>query len=898
MLQSDDYCVLTSLSEIEAFLARLPAFNEALAMRAEIEMGVPLDRIGSYDDLVARAGKTSAIQEILTENAGDLPHLMLFPSGELAVLRYLGSCDYGDEAQIRIAICPAETSDAGTMREALAQTLLGLQDSVRAETADLPLASRADMDWPELLLQLFDRASLETAYDELVAARETRKAAADPHPRSNLLDEFVSWYERARKAYLAERARDENRAGAQGRQSRGSSNRSGRAPVDLKKHVINMRYGELSNSGQHQTTPSDVQGLVESAKDWIAQKPGRRLGIYAHGGLVSEGEALAYAQSVANWWLDNGVYPVFCIWESDTGTTLLQLIREVVGKRGRGRDWWSDNRDKITEKLVHTLGGQPIWAVMKRNAMNCSADGLQHGLTLLARRIKQTFGRSVPPIDLVGHSAGAIVLLPFLARLKAEGLAAETFQTLAPAATTKLYRDYLAHYDSASLKTRIYAMQDEAEREDSLAGFYGKSLLYLVSRGFEDEFDEEISALQKDLLADRKLIALLCRWSDGVTREAMVFSPTPPGTPDRLRSCATKHGAFDNDNATMLSVMALIRSQGDVSALHNLPEEVTRQRSGRGSDLQMPLPEEVRSYLDMAWETSVPTYATAPVPTIAPAPAGVLPAEARRGAKLALTIGIDEYASANRLSGCVNDSNSWREILQRRGFQVTQLARPDETGRDQIIARLREFVASGGPDDTLVWHFSGHGIEIEPEYSSDDDVEQRGLDQAIVASNGSPGLPSQIAHALIDDDIHAILSQLNPQTACYVFLDSCFSGSATRFALPGRPRSMGTLRQSNYRPRNRSLTAPASASRSGAYNGANHVLFSAASATQTALEDGTPAMGLFSRAVGRLLGAPSLPMSNAEFCLRVNEMIPGNDQTPGVYCDPALRDQPFPLAGG
>jgi hypothetical protein len=188
-------------------------------------------------------------------------------------------------------------------------------------------------------------------------------------------------------------------------------------------------------------------------------------------------------------------------------------------------------------------------------------------------------------------------------------------------------------------------------------------------------------------------------------------------------------------------------------------------------------------------------------------------------------------------------------------------------------------------------------MEIEGILGEDGDQEASGVDQAIVGSNTSETQSGQLAYAIMDDELHAILQGLNPQSACYVFLDSCFSGTATRFSLPGRPRSLGTLRVPSHVVRQRSLTAPLNVGARGAYDGSNHILFSACSATQTALENGAPTQGVFTRAVCDLLRRPTAGLTNSAFCHCINDLIPGSDQTSGVYCDPARREQVFPLAG-
>ncbi|WP_299910496.1 caspase family protein [uncultured Paracoccus sp.] len=895
-----DFRILRSPTEIEAFFWRIAPFIDAKSIRASVEHGPALTRIGSYEALVDRAGRTAAEEEITHEiarasNGRGLPQLILLPSGSLSVMRYFGRLEQQDkekpaETIIRMMVCPAAPDQAAPMLAALAQALLGLRDSVGDKPGRAPLRGRREMAWPEAVAALFTRDAVEAAYNQLAEQRERTGVQRLTSRHRDVVEAHVRWFAERRKDDGESLAR-EKAATSPPKRKASPAMRNARTDVDMKLHIINMLQGELSDRGYFQTTESDVARIAAEARDWIAAGDGRRLVVYAHGGLVSEEEAINYARDTVGWWLENDVYPVFCIWESDALTSILQLVRESLGGDRRGPFDWGEMRDAAIERLVHLLG-QQVWDVIKRSAARCSADGRQFGLTLFAATLKQVFGSSFPPIDLVGHSAGSILHLAFLARLRAEKIPVKTFQTLAPAASCRLYADGLAAHGD-ELKTRIYAMQDRFERDDNVMGLYGKSLLYLVSRGFEEQFGEAISGLQKDLLADRRLVGLLSGWSGGVTREALVFSPTPPDAPKRLRSGAISHGAFDTDPETMWSVMALIHGEGDPDKIPEFPklEDSAHGKIGRGPGRD--LPEEVRTYLALA-RSGVPAGGASPVNA---APLSALPAEARQGRKLALTIGINDYDVMNRLQGCVNDSNIWRDLLLAQGYNVTQLIRGEETGRDQITRQLRDFVGQSAPGDTLVWHFSGHGMEIEGVVGNDNDAEIRGVDQAIVAANASETLTGQLSHAIMDDELHAILQGVNQQAACYVFLDSCFSGSATRFSVRGRKRSLGTLRMAGRSGRGRGLTAPMNPGIRSAYDGTGHVLFSACSATQTAMEDGTPPQGLFTRAVRDLLQNPDAALSNANFCLRVNELIPGNDQTPGLYCDPSRRDLAFPLAG-
>ena len=65
-----------------------------------------------------------------------------------------------------------------------------------------------------------------------------------------------------------------------------------------------------------------------------------RLLFYAHGGLVSERNALLGVYRQLPFWRDNGIYPLFFIWETGFAETLRQLLSEAFSQLfggGRGR---------------------------------------------------------------------------------------------------------------------------------------------------------------------------------------------------------------------------------------------------------------------------------------------------------------------------------------------------------------------------------------------------------------------------------------------------------------------------------------------------------------------------------------------------------------------------------
>lgn len=81
------------------------------------------------------------------------------------------------------------------------------------------------------------------------------------------------------------------------------------------------------------------------------------------------------------------------------------------------------------------------------------------------------------------------------------------------------------------------------------------------------------------------------------------------------------------------------------------------------SSLETPLPDAVRSSLALIGELRQEPEPAAENGA-APQPSAIATAaSARRPSRYALTVGINEYASANRLTGCVNDSDGWRDML-------------------------------------------------------------------------------------------------------------------------------------------------------------------------------------------------------------------------------------------
>lgn len=75
-----------------------------------------------------------------------------------------------------------------------------------------------------------------------------------------------------------------------------------------------------------------------------------------------------------------------------------------------------------------------------------------------------------------------------------------------------------------------------------------------------------------------------------------------------------------------------------------------------------------------------------------------------------LSIGINDYANINDLNLCVNDATDFGSFMENNGAIVEYVLNSDAT-HENIIGRIRKFIATAKPDDTVIFFFSGHGYE-------------------------------------------------------------------------------------------------------------------------------------------------------------------------------------------
>lgn len=377
--------------------------------------------------------------------------------------------------------------------------------------------------------------------------------------------------------------------------------------AELRPHIISVgNDGKPRPGGVYGTSAEDIATIID--KDlggWLARdRANRRVLLYAHGGLVDEDGAIQRVADYRQPLLDAGVYPLSFIWKTDAWTTFSNILRDAMrGRRPEGflddaKDWMLERLDDTLEPIARRLGGKAQWDEMKENATmaTTAADGAAR---LVAMRLAALAAKYDDlEIHVVGHSAGSIFMAPLIelwtgkgtvafktaygTSVPAEGLglAIASCTMWAPACTMKAFQDsYAPAIRSGAIgRFGLITLDDKTERDDTCAGIYHKSLLYLVAHAFEDAAADPLSEhgtalLGMQLFIDdpryRAVKALLnsasCRWA---------LAPNRPEEKPPLASKAKCHGDFDDDETTLKATLAFILNPAlsQPSAMERTPD--------------------------------------------------------------------------------------------------------------------------------------------------------------------------------------------------------------------------------------------------------------------------------------------------------------------------------------
>lgn len=660
--------------------------------------------------------------------------------------------------------------------------------------------------------------------------------------------------------------------------------------AELKKHVVNLNSGQFSTDGEFTTSKQEVQAIFDRhIVEWMEEADQEELDIvfYSHGGLTNEAWGLATAHHQVRWWKENGVYPIFFVWE----TGLLETIWQLIQGRDSGSRGLFDGiahaagelNDRFWESVFRGAQVPTLWAGMKSSArLSFEDSGGGAGNTVLEAVFEFISGlENEVRLHAVGHSAGSI----FVSHMIAAASEYEDFPKfesghfLAPAISNDLFRQTLmpliGRTDSDQLKhLSIFTMSDGLEKKDTV-GPYRKSLLYLIYHALEAEKQTHILGLEHSLYAEGDMADFFGLIGADSNLTDVVFSKTAENAPSKSRSQSTKHGDFDDDAFTMESVLRRIIKANDNQNVKPFP--VTGSRRPTALPTQMASP---------SFETRY-----SPLPTAsysATNSSSDFQSSAKK--KHALCIGINDYPRPqDRLSGCENDAQQWGDWFQQTGFDTTIL-RSAQATRSGIIDAIKRLKAQSDPGDVVVIQYAGHGTQV-PDLNGDEKQ-----DEALVPVNYA------LEGLLRDDDLGALCNEFKEGVSLTLVMDCCCSGSISRLFLDkgaqppttgdSKPRCIVATREIIEADLLARKNHPGARFSVNPYTGTNEILFAACKSNEYAYE--TNGSGDFTKHAIRILRETGGNLSCKDFMRAIRKAF-GLEarQTPGLWCDSTLEDSGF-----
>ncbi|EPS39180.1 hypothetical protein H072_7073 [Dactylellina haptotyla CBS 200.50] len=165
------------------------------------------------------------------------------------------------------------------------------------------------------------------------------------------------------------------------------------------------------------------------------------------------------------------------------------------------------------------------------------------------------------------------------------------------------------------------------------------------------------------------------------------------------------------------------------------------------------------------------------------------------GRRKALLIGINYFGQRGQLRGCINDVKNMKTFLtERYGYAIEDMVILTDDQQNpmsmptkaNILKGMFWLVKDARPDDSLFFHYSGHGGQQKDTDGDEDD----GYDETIYP------VDFRNAGMIVDDEMHKIMvTPLQPGVRLTAIFDSCHSGSA--LDLPYLYSTKGVLKEPN-----------------------------------------------------------------------------------------------------
>ncbi len=160
----------------------------------------------------------------------------------------------------------------------------------------------------------------------------------------------------------------------------------------------------------------------------------------------------------------------------------------------------------------------------------------------------------------------------------------------------------------------------------------------------------------------------------------------------------------------------------------------------------------------------------------------IIMVSAARGEDRALLIGVGRYAQfEEKLNGVSLDIGMMSEFVHLMGFKSHEIKvlEHEHASTAKVYDAIENWLIKGaGPDDRVLFYFSGHGSQIPDENNDEEDQFDEVLllyDTVLREKHGRQTLTG----VLLDDHLNHMLARMKSRNIL-VILDACHSGSATK----------------------------------------------------------------------------------------------------------------------
>ena len=139
----------------------------------------------------------------------------------------------------------------------------------------------------------------------------------------------------------------------------------------------------------------------------------------------------------------------------------------------------------------------------------------------------------------------------------------------------------------------------------------------------------------------------------------------------------------------------------------------------------------------------------------------------------ALVVGIDNYQHIASLKGAVNDAKDVSGALTSMGAKDIRLLIDEKATREAIFGNWAELTAAASMDDTLIFHYAGHGGREDAILDGHEEKDN----MFILHGFRDAGLERE--QRIVDNEIGHLLAMEQEATVLFV-ADSCFAGGMVR----------------------------------------------------------------------------------------------------------------------